>query len=184
MILHEVVFEAYLKYGGGGAVVKIAYWLRGYSVPVEYLSSVLNHLPLAKWYLKLFAANRNVSSLRILSLSLTQMPSISSCLAPCSLQPFLLPDLIFLFPFLSPYICARFSAYMLWFLAWCFVGLITVVMGCFQLFFCSREGCLSSYCVALHSLDMRACVKSYFILFCCVLLIFLGGLFFSEGKGE
>ena len=48
--------------------------------------------------------------------------------------------------------------------------------------FCLLIGLFFSSWVASPSLDMRAWASSYCILLCCVQLISLGGLLFSEGK--
>lgn len=60
------------------------------------------------------------------------------------------------------------------------MGLVTVGIGVSLTLACSWDS--SFYWVALANLHIRSFVLSYCILFCCVWLLSLGGLFFSEGK--
>lgn len=45
-------------------------------------------------------------------------------------------------------------------------------------------GHFSFYQVASPGLDVRVCVRSYGILLCCVLVMFMGGLLLSGGDEE
>jgi hypothetical protein len=59
---------------------------------------------------------------------------------------------------------------------------VCVCVGGVSLTLLPTPGTLSSYWVALLSLDMTVCAKSYCNLLCPVQLISLGGLLFFEGK--
>lgn len=62
------------------------------------------------------------------------------------------------------------------------VGVPTVGVGVVSLTLLSKLGTLFLLLDCPSSLDRRVCVQSYCILLCCVHLISLGSLLFSEGK--
>lgn len=70
---------------------------------------------------------------------------------------------------------------MLWFLAWCFGGILTVGVRV-SLTLLPELGIFCLLLAALPSLDMRIYIWYYCILLSHVQLMPLGGLFFSGGK--